>query len=189
MKLLRRMIMTNPTRQELYDYCDDLLPDDRRKTIERLALQDKELAKAIALIQRIDSTMRSDKILEHTSDRFTTDLMNEILPQHESILLRILKNSSNVFAMAVVLFLIVIAFMVIPGHTTASTSMLNQSLDSFTTIFQSSSKLYSQNMKEYVQPVFSFVSKGLGNIFILGLGVMLGLGFLDDLFRKKFFRS
>jgi hypothetical protein len=187
MKLLRRIQMKNPTHQELFDYIDGTLPEVRRREIDRMASQYPALRKEIESLTLLDSVIRSGEILERTSSHFTADVMKDVLPgKSESLLFSVLKNSSNVFAMVIVVALIVISFTLVPNHSVASSSnIISQSMNTFTNLYQSAGNLFSQNTKEYVQPVNTFADKGIGKLLFIGLGVLFGFGLLDDFLRKK----
>lgn len=190
MRLLRRMTMKNPTHQELFEYVDGMLSEERRQEIERMASQYPALQKELESLRRLDTALKSDTILEPAPSHFTADVMKEILPDKtESLLFSVLKNSSNVFAMGIVVGLIVISFAIVPDRSVASSSnIITQSMNAFTNIYQSAGNIFSQNAKEYVQPVNTFADKGMGKLMVIGLGVLFGFGLLDDFLRKKILR-
>ena len=179
--------MNNPTHQELFDYVDGTMPEERRREIDRMASQYPALQKEIESMKLLESVIQSDGILERTSSHFTADVMKEVLPaKKESLLFSVLKNSSNIFAMTIVVALIAISFTLVPDRpVTSSSNIIAQSMDAFTNLYQKAGNLFSQNTREYVQPVNTFADKGIGKLMFIGLGVLFGFGLLDDFLRKK----
>ncbi len=182
--------MKNPTRQELYDFLDGVLNEERQKEIEAFISQDPSVKKEISVIKQLQSVLMSDAMIEHPSARFTAQTMKAILPsKQESALFAVLKNSANVFAMAMVLALIVITYTMIPISTnTSSSSIINQSFTSYENIYTEGMNFISIRTKEYIQPLKSLTKNGSGSFFVIGIAVFLAFGLFDELIGKKYFR-
>jgi hypothetical protein len=184
------MVMKNPATKELYDFVDGVLPENRRKEIEQAVMENPSLQKEIRLLRSFRTVIGSKQMEEKLSSRFTKNVMDEILPaKQESVLFRILKNSSGIFAMVAVISIIVFSTKFVPEDSSQSRfNIITQSIDSFGSLYHSTTTALSQQTKEYTQPINSIAEKGFGKIFIIGIIVLAFIGLMDDLFGKRYFR-
>ena len=107
--------MKNPTEQELMEYVDGTLFPPRFREVEMLAAKSKQIQSEIALLQAIRRSVRSEAAAT-PSKHFTEQVMSELFPaKRDSLWYRIVKNSSNIFAMALVLSMVGIVLLSTPG--------------------------------------------------------------------------
>jgi hypothetical protein len=181
--------MKTPARNELYDYIDGTMTEERRIEIEALAAGNPKLRNEINLLRQLQTLLRSDEMLEPVSSRFVRQTMGAILPPaKESFVNVVLKNSSNVFALIMVLSMMIIAFQFFstpsPRH---SSGTLHESVQVFESAYETATNYLSSFTGEYLKPLDSAAANGFGKILFTGIAALLGLGLIDDLIRKKYF--
>lgn len=182
--------MKTPARKELYDYIDGTLTEERRIEIETLAAGNPQLEKEIQLLRRLHALLRSDEMLEPVPNRFVRQTMSLILPpSKESFLDVVLKNSSNVFALIMVLSMMVIAFQFFSTSSARQPAgTLFESVQLFESAYETASNYLSLMTEEYMRPLNGTAAHGFGKFVFTGIAALLGLGLLDELIRKKYFR-
>jgi anti-sigma factor RsiW len=181
--------MKSPTHQELFDYTDGTLPDVRRDELEAMISKDPSLAREVEVLRSLRTAMTSGEMFERTSKQFTGRVMDAVLPQRsESVSFKLVQNSGNILSMAVVLTLIVLAYRFIQPQSAPSSGILSESFNAFSNLYQNTVDAYTRYLSTALQPVTSKLPKGPGNFILIGIGVFLGLGLLDEFVRKRFFR-
>lgn len=176
--------MKNPTLQELMEYVDGTLEPARMRDVERMVARSKHLRKEIELLTAMRTAVNRERI--EPSGTFTSGIMKSILPhRHESFWFRLVKNSSNVFAMVVVLSLIGV---VLVSSTAPSSSGANQ----LTTVFNSLSGSYNSTVsqissfvQEYTRPFDGAMKTTSGKMLFIGLFIFSLLAILDEFFGKR----
>lgn len=182
--------MKTPARKELYDYIDGTLTEERRIEIEILAAGNPKLKNEIRLLRQLHALLRSDEMLEPVPGRFVRQTMSLILPPaKEPFFTVILKNSSNVFALIMVLSMIIISFQFFSTSSARQPAgTMYESVQLFESAYETASNYLSALTEEYVRPLNGTAAHGFGKFVFTGIAALLGLGLLDELIRKKYFR-
>ncbi len=175
--------------QELMEYLDGTLNPLRYREIEIMISRSSGLQKEMLLLKAIRTTVRND-IAAVPSKKFTPNVMKGILPvQQESFLFRLVKNSSNLFAMVLVLSMIGIVLVSNPSSSTGSTNALSKSIESYTTTYSSAIETISNWTKQYTHPVNQAVNTSSGKFLMIGLLTFFVFMIVDELFGKRYFHS
>ena len=178
-----------PTHEELMEFVDGTLPSERQREIESLAEVSSSLQKEIALLRAIGRAVQTERT-PLPSQHFTKNVMKEILPaQRESFMFRLLKNSSNVFAMILVLSLIGIVLFASPGSSTTAANPLSRQLDTFTTMYDAMTKYIAESTKHYTQPLNEASKTTSGKVFFIALVIFSLFVAIDQIFGKKSFHA
>ncbi|MFA5833780.1 MAG: hypothetical protein WDA22_09925 [Bacteroidota bacterium] len=181
--------MKNPTRQELMEFVDGTLTPQRFLEIEQLVSQSHRLQHEVALMQTLRKTLQYDTIV-FPSKKFTMNVMNEIVPgKQESLWFRLAKNSSNVFAMILVLSLIGIALVSNPSGQKNEANLFSKSVELYSTAFNSVSETISHWTKQYTQPVGEIAKSSSGKFMLLGVMAFVIFIAVDELLGKKYFQA
>ena len=181
--------MKNPTQQELMEYVDGTLVPQRFLEIDQLVSTSRRLQNEVSLIQTLRKTMRSGMLIA-PSKTLTAKVMAEILPgRQESLWFRLAKNSSNVFAMILVLSLIGIVLVSTPATPKSETSIFTKTIESYSTAFSSVFESFSHWSKQYTQPVGEITRTPSGKFMLLGLAAFVIFIAVDELLGKKYFHA
>ncbi|MEW5798205.1 MAG: hypothetical protein AB1728_04275 [Bacteroidota bacterium] len=176
--------MKNPTMQELMEYVDGVLEPSRHREIENMIAGSKSLQKEIRMLTAMRAVVNRERIAP--PKKFTSEIMNDILPQRqESIWFRLAKNSSNVFAMVVVLTLIVMALVSSSPPSSSTMNQLNTVFNSFSSSFNSTFSQILSLVQEYTRPIDGAMKTILGKMLFIGLFIFSLLVILDELFGKR----
>jgi hypothetical protein len=178
--------MKNPTMQELMEYLDGTLHPFRYHEIDVMISKSSSLQKELLLLKAIQKTVRNDTVVP-ASKNFITNVMKEILPvQQESFWFRLVKNSSNMFAMVLVLSMIGIVLVSTPSSWTGSTTTLSKSIESYNTAYNSALETISMWTKHYAQTV-NHITKSSGKFLYIGIATFFISMIVDSIFGKKYF--
>jgi len=181
--------MKNPTQQELMEYVDGTLPPQRFLEIEQLVSQSRRLQNEVALMQTMQKTLQYDTIV-YPSKKFMANVMNEITPgKQESLWFRLAKNSSNVFAMILVLSLIGIVLVSNPSGQKDEWNLLTKGVESYSTAFNTVSETVYHWTKQYSQPVEEIAKSSSGKFMLLGIMAFVIFIAVDELLGKKYFQA
>lgn len=181
----------SPTYRELMEFVDGTLPEKRHHEVGLLISQSPRLQKEVALLKSMDSTLRSD-ITEAASKNFTHDVMLEIHPlAFEPLWQRVLKNSSNIFAMVLVLTLIGIVFVSGPGSGLRDDNIIARSIDSYSAAYSTTTNAFSQWFQQMTQPVNQTINQTVtiipGKSLLIGLAALFIFFIVDETLGKKYF--
>jgi len=181
--------MKNPTVEELMEYLDGTLTPLRYNEIEIMISKSSGLQKEILLLKAIQKTVQNDIAVSPTR-KFTAHVMKEILPaQQESFWLRAIKNSSNIFAMVLVLSMIGIALVSNPSSSTGGTSALSKNIEAYSATYNTVIDAFSNWTEQYTHPVNQAVNTPSGKFFIMGLFAFFVLMIIDEFFGNRYFHS
>lgn len=176
--------MKNPTIQEIMEYVDGTLEPSRYREVENMIARSKSLQKEIQMITAMRAAVNRERIAP--SGKFTSEIMNNILPQRrESIWFRLAKNSSNVFAMVVVLTLIAMALVSSTPPSSPTMNQLNTVFNSFSSSYNSTISQISSAVQEYTRPIDGAMKTTSGKMLVIGLFIFSLLVILDELFGKR----
>lgn len=177
--------MRPPTYHELLEYVDGTLEPSRYNELKQDIERSPQLQKEIELIGAMNAVVRHQPV--NTSAHFTAALLREVLPpKHESLWFRIIKNSSNVFAMMMVLAMTGFTVMASSGNGTPRTTPLSQGLDSFSVLYRSLVQQFSQILDRSMPPSLgTSESISLEVLFIGGL-IFFFYAAVDDLLGRRF---
>lgn len=181
--------MNNPTTQELMEYVDGTLLPQRYREIELLVSRSRHLQQEVSLLRAIRTTVQND-ITATPSKRFTSNVMKEVLPfRKESLWFHVLKNSSNIFAMVLVLSMIGIVLVSGVKSSGSTANPISKSIESYSTAYNSMLDTFSEWSKQYTKPVNQIAQTSSGKFFLIGLIAFFVFIVLDDYFGKKYFHS
>jgi len=175
-----------PTHQELMEFVDGALLPHRQKEVEFLIKNSALLQKEIALLKAIKKVVQTEMTIS-PSRSFTNSVMKEILPAHkESFVFRLLKNSSNVFAMVLVLSLI--AFILVSPSSSSTTNPISQSLDSFSLLYGTIVKQLLNWTSQFSHPLNEAAKTSSGKLIFLALIIFSLFVVVDEIIKRKFFQ-
>ncbi|MFA6470150.1 MAG: hypothetical protein WCW35_14740 [Bacteroidota bacterium] len=178
-----------PTQQELMEFVDGTLPPQRFREIEFHISNSTQLQNEIALIRAMRTTVHRETLVA-PSKRFTEHVMNEILPlEHESLWMRLAKNSSNLFAMVLVLSMIGIVMVSGPGTAKNDTNIVTKSIDSYSAAYNSIMENISGWANQFIQPAQQVTTTSSGKFLLLGLAAFFLFMILDEIVGKKYFHA
>ena len=188
--------MRNPTRQELMEFVDATLSPNRQAEIEFLVQQSPSLQKEVALLKAMERIIQADLTIS-PSKSFASNVMKEIFldesslrpVQLESLVFRLLKNSSNVFAMILVLSLIAIVLVSPSSSSVNTTNPISQGLDSFSSLYNTMVKHLSDWTSQYAQPLNEATKTSSGKMMFLALIIFSLYIVLDGIIGKKYFHA
>lgn len=178
-----------PTQHELMEFVDGTLLPQRFQEIESMAAQSRTLQHEIAMVTAVRKAVR-DQAAIPTSKKFTVNVMNEILPAREaSLWFRLAKNSSNLFAMVLVLSMIGIVLVSGPGGSKNEAEQITKSVELYSTVYTSLVEGISDLTKQFSQPVAKVSKSPSGRFMIMGIAAFCLFLALDELLGKKYFRA
>ena len=181
--------MKNPTRQELMEFVDGVLTPQRKAEIEYLVRHSTALQNEISLLNAMKKAVQTELTIS-PSKNFTAEVMKELLPaRQETIAYRLLKNSSNIFAMVLVLSLIGIVLLPSPTPSAGTANSLSRSLDSFSSFYDSAIRDLSEWTKQYSQPLGEASKTTSGKIAFIALAIFSLFIAIDEIFGKKRFHA
>jgi len=179
--------MKNPTLQELMEYVDGTLHPMRYQEIDVMVSKSSHLQKEIALLKAMQKTVRND-IAVSPSKRFVSNVMKEVVPvKEESLWLRALKNSSNLFAMVLVLSMIGIVLVSSPASSSSGSNVLTKNMESYSIAYNSAIETIASWTKQYTHPVNQAAKTTSGKFFLIGLSAFFIFIIVDEFFSKRYF--
>lgn len=175
--------MKNPTAQELMEYVDGTLEPSRAQAVEQMITQSKRLQLEIMLLKRMEETIRHTQIVP--SKNFTRNVMNEIQPYQESFWFRMVNNSSNVFAMVIVLSLVGIVLFSSSGAENVTERQFGNIYNSITGGFHFVYHELTTFINQYSKPFEHAVKTTSGRILFIGLFIFALYIIVDEVFIKR----
>lgn len=177
--------MNPPTYKELLEFIDGTLEPSRYRELDRQISQSVQLQREIALLRKIEHSVRETRSVPNR--HFTENVMSEITPTHHmSVWYRMAKNSSNVFALAVVLTMIGFALISTTGNSPSSLAPLVRVMDSAGSTYQSAAQAWTQWMKQAADPIGAAAKTGTGKILLIGSLIFLFYAAIDEMIGKRF---
>lgn len=181
--------MKNPTHKELMEFVDGTLVPQRFREIDILISQSRHLQREVAMLREMRKVIHNGPAVS-PSKKFTAGVMNEILPvQQASFWFRIAKNSSNLFAMILVLSLIGIVLVSGPAGQKNETNLLKKSFESYSSVYNSAVESMSGWTTRYAQPVGELTKSHSGKFMLIGIAAFFIVMAVDELIAKKFFHA
>jgi hypothetical protein len=181
--------MKTPTRQELMEFIDGTLSPEQHKQVDSLIKNSVTLQKEINLMMTLRKVVHTALVVS-TPHNFTGKVMREILPvKQETFVYRALKNSSNIFAMAMVLSMIILVLMSSPNTSSGTSNPISQSFDSFSVLYTSAMEYSSNALKQYSAPLRETSKFPSGKIYFIGIGIFSLFVFFDGFLSKRFFHT
>jgi hypothetical protein len=181
--------MKNPTQQELMEYVDGTLVPQRFREIEILVSQSGHLQHEISLLKAMRRSVQQNMMVS-PSKRFTANVMNELLPiKKETFWFQLAKNSSNLFAMILVLSMIGIVLSSGSGGTKNGSNFFTKGVESYSSAYNSVVESVSGWKKQYSQPVGELTKSPSGKFILIGLTAFFLFTIVDELIGKKFFHA
>ncbi len=180
--------MKNPTIQELMEYLDGTLHPLRYQELDIVISKSPRLQKELALLKATQRIVRNDSAAT-PSRKFTAHVMKEILPvPQESFWMRILKNSSNLFAMVLVLSMIGMVLVWSPSSSSEN-SLLSKSFESYSTTYNAALDSFASWTKQYMHPVNQAAKTSSGKFFLIGVFAFFIFVIVDEYFGKRNFST
>ena len=182
--------MKNPTRRELQEYADGTLEKSRRHEIDSMLAHLPEARKQLEFFRALSSIVKEDQ-RKLPSKNFTGDVMGQILPPaRSSLATKFFQNSSNVFAMAMVIF--VIGFTVIFGTKQYGKDVDLPGGGQWENITAASSSMWNsvvEKIHQYVQPADQYSDVHMNKALVVGLLAFFGYLFVDEIIRKRILQT
>lgn len=176
-----------PTQQELMEFVDGRLSPERFRDVERFIADSLRLQREVKLLQAMRRTV-NETVIHLPGSSITTHVMSEILPhRQEALWMRIIKNSSNLFAMVLVLSMIGIVLVSGPGKGQNENNLFTKTIASYGTAYDAAVQTMKGWTKQYSQPVNQVVSLPFGKFIVIGLGVFLFIVVVDEFLGKRYF--
>ena len=114
--------------------------------------------------------------------------MKEVVPvKEESLWLRALKNSSNLFAMVLVLSMIGIVLVSSPASSSSGSNVLTKNMESYSIAYNSAIETIASWTKQYTHPVNQAAKTTSGKFFLIGLSAFFIFIIVDEFFSKRYF--
>jgi hypothetical protein len=124
------------------------------------------------------------------SQKFTAGVMNEVLPvRQDALWLRLAKNSSNLFAMVLVLSMIGIVLVSGPGKTQSNTNIFSKTMESYAAAYESAQQNISGWTKQFIRPEDHTTSTPSGKFLLMGLAAFIIVVIADEVLGKRFFQA
>lgn len=181
--------MKNPTMQELMEYVDGTLQPLRYQEVEKLISTSPKLQNEILLLKSMRTAVQNDALV-FPSKKFTSHVMKEIIPtQQESFWFQLVKNSSNMFAMVLVLSMIGIVLALGPAGTKNNSNLITKSIESYSSTYNSVVESFSHWTKPYAQPIDHIAKSSSGKFLYLGLAAFFIFMIVDGVLNKKYFHA
>ncbi|MBI2430022.1 MAG: hypothetical protein HYV29_14740 [Ignavibacteriales bacterium] len=176
--------MNDPTIQELMEYVDGTLEQSRYREVESMIARSKNLRKEIEMLGAMRTVVHSERF--SPSKKFTAEIMNEIMPQqNESFWFRLVKNSSNVFAMGVVLTLIAIVLVSSSPSSSATANQLSTAFNTFSDGYNAAFSRIASFVQEYTRPIDGIMKTSFAKILFIGLFIFALYAVIDEIFGKR----
>ena len=176
-----------PTQQELMEYVDGALDPQRFLEIDQLVVGSSKLRKEIAMLKMMRQSIAADVIAPRRS--FTADIMSEIDPViRPSVWYRLANNSSNIFAMTLVLSMIGIVLFAGPGTSHGERSIIANAMDSYSSAVSSVMEALGSRTKEVSQPITKLGQSSSGKLLLIATGIFFLFAVLDETLGKRYFR-
>ena len=176
--------MKNPTYQELISYVDGILDPVRRREIEKLIAHSSSLQKEIDILKAMHTVIRQDRVT--VSHRFTDKVMNDVLPQgREALWYRLVKNSSNVFALVIVLSMIVFTLMVTSADAPSSQSLYARQLEAFSSSYNHFALEFTGRLKQVLKPIGNASETFSGKMVALGTLIFFFYVVIDGALERR----
>ncbi len=176
-----------PTQQELMEYVDGALDPQRFLEIDQLAVASARLRNEIALLKKMRQSVAADVISPRAG--FTAKVMSEIDPVvRTSVWYRLANNSSNIFAMTLVLSMIGIVLFAGPGTSHGERSIITNVMDSYSSAVSSVMDALGSRTKEVSQPITKLGQSSSGKLLFIATGIFFLFAVLDETLGKRYFR-
>lgn len=181
--------MKNPTYRELMEYCDGGMDPVRAREIEQLVAGSSRLQREVRLIRSLERSVRED-VPAPVPVRLRRNVLNAIHPsRQESFWFRIARNSSGLFAMALVLAMIGLAVSSGPEAELRDPSLLSTTIDSYRTVYDGAVAHLSAWSVRSLQPINHAASSPFGRFLLIGLAVFVLFIVVDDVIGKRLFHK
>ncbi len=178
--------MKTISQDKLMQYVDGTLSYDEQQEVEQLLTLSDEARREIALYRSLYIAAKKQEFIM-PSNTFVNDVMTRVMPNaNESWLFTILRNSSNVFAMIVVLSSI--AFFLLNGASAQKQpeqSALAQQVRTIVEAYDTAVRSIPFPTIHFVSSVSNYTNHITGKIFWIGIGTFLFLVGIDKL-RERF---
>lgn len=176
--------MKDPTIQELMEFVDGTLDSSRYREVEQSVVRSKNLQREVMILKQMRNAVFNQRVTP--SKKFTAEIMNKIMPEREeSFWFRIIKNSSNVFAMAVVLLMIGMVLFSTSSSTLPSSHQLSNTVNSFSNAYNSALTQASSFVQEYTSPVSSATKSSSGKMLLIGIFIFSLYIVFDEVIGKR----
>jgi hypothetical protein len=176
--------MKNPTYQELISYVDGMLEQERHREIERLITLSPSLQKEIEILATMNTVIRQDRVT--VSNRFTDNVMNEVLAhRHEALWYRMVKNSSKIFAMVIVMSMIVITLMYTSEEAPAAQSVYVRQMETLSLSFNRFAQEFTGVLKQVLKPIGNASETSSGKMVALGALIFFFYVVIDGALERR----
>lgn len=176
--------MKNPTYQELMQYVDGTLETERRHEMERVIARSSSLRKEIEILEAMKTAVMEDRVV--APRRFTEMVMSDIVPQrHEAWWYRIVRNSSNVFALIIVLTMIIFTLTQTSGGDHLSQSVYTRQWESLSPSYTQFAREFTGSMNRVLNPIGEASGTTAGKLVALGATIFFFYVFIDGVLQRR----
>ncbi len=176
-----------PTQQELMEYVDGALAPQRFLEIDQMLLNSVKLQREVTLLRMMRQSVARTIISPHRN--FTDNVLAEVDPQSTtSFWYRMADNSSNIFAMVIVLSLIGMVILSVPGAAHTEKSIISKTMDSYSSVISSAIDGINNWTTQYAGPVQRMTETFSGKLMLIALGVFFLFAAVDEVIGKRYFR-
>ncbi|MHB1049540.1 MAG: anti-sigma factor family protein [Bacteroidota bacterium] len=176
--------MNNPTYQELLSYVDGMLDPERRREIEHLITLSSSLRKEIEIIAAMNTAIRQERVT--VSHRFTDKVMSDVLPRsRETLWYRMVKNSSNVVALVIVISIIIFSLMYTSADTPASQSVYIRQLETLSSSYNQFAQEFTERLQQVLTPIGNASATSSGKLVALGTLIFFFYVVIDGALERR----
>lgn len=181
--------MKKTTYQELMEYCDGRMTTDRAREMEQRIAGSPRLQQEVRLIRSLERSVRAE-MSAPVPARLRRNVLAAILPaRQESFWFRVARNSSGLFAMAIVLTMVGIVIASGPGTGTREHTLIPSAIQSYRTLYDGAVDRIAEWSSRSLQPVSHTVNSPFGKFLLVGLSIFILFIVLDEVVGKRYFHG
>ncbi|MFZ4619298.1 MAG: hypothetical protein ACOYNS_01970 [Bacteroidota bacterium] len=176
-----------PTQQELMEYVDGTLDPQRFLEIDHICTNSRKLQREVALLRMMRLSV--SRTIIPANRNFAADILSEVDPKRRtSFWYRMADNSSNIFAMVMVLSLVGMVILSVPGAAHTEKSAIAKTMDSYSSVISSTIDGVNNWTKHYAGPVHRINETFSGKLMLIAFGILFLFAAFDEVIGKRFFR-
>lgn len=178
-----------PSQQELMEFIDGTLPAERSRELEQRIASSRRLQTEVRLLRAMHRAVQED-VPHRLSNAFTDSILQEIAPVRTgSLWIRLSENSSNLFAMVLVLSMIGIVVVSGPGKKQNESNLFTTAMESYSAVFDGLGEQISGWTKQAAQPMHQVTATSSGKFLFIGLTAFFLFIIVDEIVGKRYFHA
>jgi hypothetical protein len=176
-----------PSRQELMEFIDGTLPAERSRELEQRIASSRSLQSEVRLLQALQRAVKED-VPFRLSSAFTESVLQRTAPARtDSLWIRLSENSSNLFAMVLVLSMIGIVIVSGPGKKQNDSNIFTTTMESYSALFDNIGQQVSGWTKQAAAPMHQVSATPSGKFLFIGLTAFFLFIIVDEIIGKRYF--